>query len=638
MPVSHAWSTQSENRFDIGVTFKRNVKGQYESCKELFSDKKISLKGGITSEPIDAFSYGSDLSDGQYDVVMVSRETGKDEWCLNDNSQHAFAKAWVCGDRLAFKSPRKHAAQLSVSDITRISEGALTVGQEATFTYQVGNLVAPAIYNGAILVKLVWHDDYGQQQEKVVAIDSLNANGIKSLQSSFSFTPPVSGDMELHFLDRCWEVINTYGIKVNDVGDTPDEPEDPNEPALTDHIIKYWFDNNQELAGTLTNISGALQIDVSALSDGLHTLHLAVGAMGSEGEYFEEASRAVYFEKHGDETLVRNRFFVDGVETTVVRYNADNSYTLALPVEKLDVGVHSLMSMIETTQGERPTIMQKEYFTIAPTINGVDYWLNSDSETLAHSAIYSAGLATEETEVLLPVHPMPLRTNNFLFDMENGTAVTYAMNDISLLFMTGYGPMDYYDAQYIDASSRAEVNPTLLPPNSGVTAAAPAAGVLKWYCLKARKGDTIGLKTSRPCTLQLYSPGAEMVYKVTGSYAMNIGESEAKQSGTYYLALHDMADNIGQADVTVSYYNSSGEYNVLEGDVNDDGSVTIADALATVNYILGNPPDDFNFDAADINGDGKITISDAAGVVNIIVNSGGSAPQLELKDSETGSE
>lgn len=632
MPVSHAWSTQSENKFDIGVTFKRCDKGQYEQVKELFS-RKISLACGVLSEPSDAFTYGSSLSDGLYDVFMVSRETGKDEWCLNDNSQHAFAKAWVCGDRLAFKSPRKHAAQLSVSNITRTSDGALTVGQEATFTYKVGNLAAPAVYNGAILVKLVWHDDYGQQQERVVAIDSLNANGIKSLQSSFSFIPPVSGDMELHFLDRCWELIDIYGIKVNDIGDTPDDPDDPNAPDLTDHIIKYWFDNNQELAGTLTNISGALQIDVSALSDGLHTLHMAVGATGSEGEYFEEASRAVYFEKHGDESQVRNRFYVDGEETTVVRYSADNSYTLALPVDKFDVGLHSLTSMIETPQGERPTILQKEYFTIDPTINGVDYWLNSDRETLAHSAVYSAGLATEETEVLLPVRPMPLRTGNFWFDMENGTAVTYAMNDISLQFTTGYGPMDNYDAQYIDASSRAEVNPTLLPLNSGVTEAAPVAGVLKWYCLKARKGDTIGLKASRPCTMQLYSPATEVIYKAKGNNAMSIGEVEAKQSGTYYLALYDLTDNLGQAGITVNYYNTSGDSDYILGDANNDGKVTITDAVAIVNYILGNASADFNEDAADVSSDGKVTISDAVGVVNIILNSGSSsAPKMDIKE------
>ena len=75
--------------------------------------------------------------------------------------------------------------------------------------------------------------------------------------------------------------------------------------------------------------------------------------------------------------------------------------------------------------------------------------------------------------------------------------------------------------------------------------------------------------------------------------------------------------------------------NSIQGDANSDGSVTIRDAVAIVNYILGNPPDDFNFDAAGINNDGEITIADAVGVVNIISNrSGASAPKMDIKETE----
>ena len=77
------------------------------------------------------------------------------------------------------------------------------------------------------------------------------------------------------------------------------------------------------------------------------------------------------------------------------------------------------------------------------------------------------------------------------------------------------------------------------------------------------------------------------------------------------------------------------------GDANGDGNVTITDAVAIVNYILGNKSDNFNFDAADVNKDGAITITDAVGVVNIILSNGsaGSAPKIELEgtpDEEPG--
>ena len=68
---------------------------------------------------------------------------------------------------------------------------------------------------------------------------------------------------------------------------------------------------------------------------------------------------------------------------------------------------------------------------------------------------------------------------------------------------------------------------------------------------------------------------------------------------------------------------------VQPGDANGDGKVTITDAVAIVNYILGNASANFNINAANVNGDvddegnPKITITDAVGVVNIILNSQG---------------
>ena len=58
---------------------------------------------------------------------------------------------------------------------------------------------------------------------------------------------------------------------------------------------------------------------------------------------------------------------------------------------------------------------------------------------------------------------------------------------------------------------------------------------------------------------------------------------------------------------------------VMPGDANGDGVVTISDAVAIVNYILGKEmPAGFNEAAADMNGDGKVTITDAVRVVNMI--------------------
>ena len=58
----------------------------------------------------------------------------------------------------------------------------------------------------------------------------------------------------------------------------------------------------------------------------------------------------------------------------------------------------------------------------------------------------------------------------------------------------------------------------------------------------------------------------------------------------------------------------------FDGDADGSGQLTIDDALAIVNYILGQPLDGFVEANADVNGDGKITIADAVSLVNIILN------------------
>jgi hypothetical protein len=50
---------------------------------------------------------------------------------------------------------------------------------------------------------------------------------------------------------------------------------------------------------------------------------------------------------------------------------------------------------------------------------------------------------------------------------------------------------------------------------------------------------------------------------------------------------------------------------VLPGDVNNDGSIDIIDALLTAQYYVGLNPDPFNTDAADVTCDGSVDIVDA---------------------------
>jgi hypothetical protein len=58
---------------------------------------------------------------------------------------------------------------------------------------------------------------------------------------------------------------------------------------------------------------------------------------------------------------------------------------------------------------------------------------------------------------------------------------------------------------------------------------------------------------------------------------------------------------------------------VMVGDSNGDGKISITDAVAIVNYILSKPSSSFAVEAADVNMDAKVTITDAVAIVNKIL-------------------
>ena len=77
---------------------------------------------------------------------------------------------------------------------------------------------------------------------------------------------------------------------------------------------------------------------------------------------------------------------------------------------------------------------------------------------------------------------------------------------------------------------------------------------------------------------------------------------------------------IGAVDPSVIADKTLHPYATLAGDANGDGQVTLADAVAVVNYILGNPSENFNASNADVDGNGSITITDAVSIVGMLLD------------------
>ena len=83
--------------------------------------------------------------------------------------------------------------------------------------------------------------------------------------------------------------------------------------------------------------------------------------------------------------------------------------------------------------------------------------------------------------------------------------------------------------------------------------------------------------------------------------------------GTTTIALSEVQD--------MYFSNEAGsEPSYKVGDVNRDGSVSIADVTALIDYLLGGDADGIDTDAANVNGDDTVSIADVTALIDLLLS------------------
>ena len=173
-----------------------------------------------------------------------------------------------------------------------------------------------------------------------------------------------------------------------------------------------------------------------------------------------------------------------------------------------------------------------------------------------------------------------------------------------------------------------------------------------------------GTKTYRYTALQvdgektlLSVKGATMCYKTLGSFTLSEGYKVTAPSNTtfyttdlngteqYTFCKRTLTIEKGSATTLLTFTPVADTWVTIEdtrsynipGDVNGDGSITMADANAVVNYFLSTDKSGItNFDvtAADVNKDGGITMADANQIVNMFLGIGNDSHETETPDTK----
>ena len=336
--------------------------------------------------------------------------------------------------------------------------------------------------------------------------------------------------------------------------------------VATGSEVVYWFDDQTDDVKRTPMTEGMLEIDASGLDDGLHALHLQ--CLLSDGSSTYVATRFFLRVSPQAETL-RCLYRID--DDTEVKDMGTISPGATVPfdldVSELSNGLHSITYILDCGKGG--SRIARRFFIKIPVggnkLTKYQYWVNDNVDKVRTTEVNPNQNPLQLTD-LLPVESCPLRSELFHFEFKNGQPMMYAKNTLKARFYDRYDHFTTVEENYVDNSVSAPVVVSgVLTPNESETTEWPAANTVKWYTLVAERGDSLRLKLSCAATIQLFAPSGEEVYKADGAEAVKWGGLHVKESGTFYVALHDVTATRGNT-ITIDYQHFD-RYAILQQDV-----------------------------------------------------------------------
>ena len=366
---------------------------------------------------------------------------------------------------------------------------------------------------------------------------------------------------------------------------TMNDTESLPEATLVGAKLRYWFDEDAGSLKDASGVSGTYSVDVSPLNDGLHILHyMLVGADGSAygtcAETFIKMEE-ILTDPTALETVAAQSvtyWFDDDTDNKQTANSLSGIYTL--DVSTLDDGLHLLHYYVVGEDGlpygltSRMFLKDEGQFAVhePSRITKYTYWVNNSAiETVTlDQPVNPYSLIS-----LLPLQTKPIRSSNFHFQVDDGVPTIYAKNTFNIRF---YDSEDHFVDNFIDNErtfvdygvSQPVTGAELIESGIGATTEKPAENTIKWYYLSAEPGDSLEFQLDRAATIQLFAPSGKEVYRASGAASVRWDGCHARETGIYYLAIHDVAATVGN-EISIGY-NHIDKYAVLRQDVSVVGN------------------------------------------------------------------
>lgn len=342
------------------------------------------------------------------------------------------------------------------------------------------------------------------------------------------------------------------------------------EPEVIDRIALLCSIDGELYTHEVLDLHGGLtawDADLSGVSEGLHRIMLQ--AVTSTGEMTNSYSGLFFRIVEKTPETLRYLYMIDNDEETTSTgiVPQDGIVHLDLDLSTLSDGLHSFTYY---TYGDKGGCsLTTRYFVKIPLggnkMTRYEYWVN-DNVDQVRTTVLSEHQDPLQVIDLLPVEQCPLRSELFHFECKDDQPIVYAKNTLKARFYDRTNHFGTVEKDFIDYSVSAPVTVSgELKPGEPETTAWPEANTVKWYTLSASQGESLQFKLSCAATIQLFAPSGAEVYRADGVKAVNWGGQHANETGTYYVALHDVTAKNGST-INIDYERID-RYAVLKQDV-----------------------------------------------------------------------
>ncbi len=332
-------------------------------------------------------------------------------------------------------------------------------------------------------------------------------------------------------------------------------------PQLVENTRLLCICNIDDLEYSKVNINaenlGFIEIDASKISQGIHKINIQLYShngrliVNHDGFFLKIPTTE-------DLKKMKLDYTIDGISHNRCKCEVNGEiYHVDLDLKELSDGIHSIKYRLVNELGHTTQSQTSYFFKVPLGGNGIkqcEYWINDDVEN-KQLKVYDIPQDSISLVSLFKIKQYPIRSSCFHFEMDDSIPVLYAKNDFYIKFIDNGNRIRSISAQFIDESVKEVLNvEDIKVVKSGKTETISniANGSIRWYKFYAEEGDSLTFKTSKTCTIQVFSPKGDERYCVNGVNALIENGFYADVDGVYYISIHDVTSTTG-VDLKVDF-------------------------------------------------------------------------------------